>query len=78
MCDLMMPVMSGMELYETIRRDRPGLEQRMVFMTGGVSMDRAREFLATRLNLTFEKPFDFERLRRTLRQLVQVAQQAAE
>jgi PAS domain S-box-containing protein len=73
LCDLMMPGMSGMELYETIRRERPGLEQRMVFMTGGVSMDRAREFLATCPNLTLEKPFDFERLRRTLRQLVQLA-----
>jgi PAS domain S-box-containing protein len=77
MCDLMMPGMSGMELYETIRRGYPGLEQRMVFMTGGVSMDRAREFLATCLNLTFEKPFDFERLRRTLRRLVEIAHQTA-
>jgi PAS domain S-box-containing protein len=77
MCDLMMPGMSGMELYETVRRDYPGLEQRMVFMTGGVSMDRARQFLATCVNLTFEKPFDFERLRRTLRRLVEIAQQAA-
>ena len=70
MCDLMMPGMSGMELYERIRQDHPGLESRIVFMTGGVSMDRAREFLATTINLTFEKPFDFERLRRTLRRLV--------
>jgi PAS domain S-box-containing protein len=77
MCDLMMPGMSGMELYETVRRDYPGLEQRMVFMTGGVSMDGARQFLATCENLTFEKPFDFERLRRTLRRLVEIAQQAA-
>jgi CheY-like chemotaxis protein len=66
----MMPVMSGMELYERIRQEYPGLETRVVFMTGGVSMDRAREFLATTVNLTFEKPFDFERLRRTLRRLV--------
>ncbi|HET7544741.1 MAG TPA: PAS domain S-box protein, partial [Polyangiaceae bacterium] len=70
MCDLMMPGMSGMELYERIRQEHPGLETRIVFMTGGVSIDRAREFLATTINLTFEKPFDFERLRRTLRRLV--------
>ena len=70
MCDLMMPGMSGMELHERIRRERPGLETRMVFITGGVSMDRTREFLATRINLSFEKPFDFDRLRRTLRRLV--------
>jgi hypothetical protein len=35
MCDLMMPGMSGMDLYEQIRRRHAGLEQRMVFMTGG-------------------------------------------
>ena len=70
MCDLMMPGMSGMELYERICQEHPGLEARIVFMTGGASMDRAREFLSTTINLTFEKPFDFDRLRRTLRRLV--------
>ena len=70
MCDLMMPGMSGMELYERIRKQHAGLETRIVFMTGGVSMARARDFLATSANLTFEKPFDFDRLRRTLRRLV--------
>ena len=76
MCDLMMPVMSGMDLFEHIKRTHPGLERRMVFMTGGVSMDRAREFLATSSNLTFEKPFDFDHLRQTLRRLVGLAQGA--
>jgi CheY-like chemotaxis protein/anti-sigma regulatory factor (Ser/Thr protein kinase) len=71
LCDLMMPGMSGMDLYERIRQLYPGLEQRMVFMTGGVSLDRAREFLATITNLTFEKPFDFDELRNTLRRLVE-------
>jgi two-component system, cell cycle sensor histidine kinase and response regulator CckA len=74
MCDLMMPGMSGMELYERLKQEHPGLERRMVFMTGGVSMDRARDFLATSSNLTFEKPFDFDRLRQTLRRLVEQAQ----
>ncbi len=73
MCDLMMPGMSGMELYERLKQEHPGLEKRMVFMTGGVSMDRARDFLATSSNLTFEKPFDFDRLRQTLRRLVELA-----
>jgi CheY-like chemotaxis protein/anti-sigma regulatory factor (Ser/Thr protein kinase) len=73
MCDLMMPGMSGMDLYERLKQTWPGLEARMVFMTGGVSMDRAREFLASRVNLSFEKPFDFDRLRRALRRLVEAA-----
>jgi PAS domain S-box-containing protein len=73
MCDLMMPGMSGMELYERVKGSHPGLEERMVFMTGGVSIERAREFLASRANLTFEKPFDFDHLRRALRRLVEDA-----
>lgn len=71
LCDLVMPVMSGMDLYEKVRQQYPGLETRMVFMTGGVSLDRARQFLAKSQNLTFEKPFDFDRLRKTLRRLVE-------
>jgi PAS domain S-box-containing protein len=78
MCDLMMPLMSGMDLYERLKQDHSGLEQRVVFMTGGVSMDRARDFLATSTNLTFEKPFDFDRLRHTLRRLVELAQRSQE
>lgn len=76
MCDLMMPTMSGMDLFEHIKRARPGLEHRMVFMTGGVSMDGAREFLATSSNLSFEKPFDFDHLREALRRLVAIARRA--
>jgi DNA-binding NtrC family response regulator len=73
-CDLMMPSMSGMDLYETIAQKYPGLEQRMVFMTGGLAMRRASEFLGRVTNPTFEKPFDLDRLRATLRALVQVSQ----
>jgi DNA-binding NtrC family response regulator len=62
-----------MELYERVKGSHPGLEERMVFMTGGVSIERAREFLASRANLTFEKPFDFDHLRRALRRLVEDA-----
>ncbi len=77
MCDLMMPGMSGMELYERLKQAHPGLEARMVFMTGGVSIERAREFLDSRVNLTFEKPFDFDRLKRALRRLVEAARSSS-
>jgi PAS domain S-box-containing protein len=76
MCDLMMPVMSGMDLYERIKQEYPGLEHRMVFMTGGVFIERASEFLEKSPNLTFEKPFDFDHLRQTLRRLVEISRRA--
>ena len=70
LCDLMMPGMTGMELFEVIRREHPTLAKRVVFMTGGVSMLRVSEFLESVPNAKFEKPFDIAELRRTLHALV--------
>jgi two-component system cell cycle sensor histidine kinase/response regulator CckA len=70
LCDLMMPGMTGMELFEVLRREHPVLAQRVVFMTGGVSMMRVSQFLESVPNAKFEKPFDIAELRRTLHALV--------
>jgi PAS domain S-box-containing protein len=70
LCDLMMPGMTGMELFEVLRREYPTLAKRVVFMTGGVSMLRVSEFLESVPNAKFEKPFDVAELRRTLHGLV--------
>jgi PAS domain S-box-containing protein len=70
LCDLMMPGMTGMELFEVLRREYPTLAGRVVFMTGGVSMMRVSEFLESVPNAKFEKPFDIAELRRTLHSLV--------
>jgi PAS domain S-box-containing protein len=70
LCDLMMPGMTGMELFEVLRREHPALVNRVVFMTGGVSMMRVSEFLESVPNAKFEKPFDIAELRRTLHALV--------
>jgi len=73
LCDLMMPGMTGMELFEVLRREHPVLARRVVFMTGGVSMTRVVEFLASVPNPKFEKPFDIPELRRSLHRLVSTA-----
>jgi CheY-like chemotaxis protein len=70
LCDLMMPGMTGMELFEVLRREHPALAGRVVFMTGGVSMMRVSEFLESVPNAKFEKPFDIAELRRCLQRLV--------
>jgi CheY-like chemotaxis protein len=66
LCDLMMPEMTGMELWAALARLRPGLEQRMVFITGGTFTDRAREFLESTANAWLEKPFEAGALRDTV------------
>jgi len=69
-CDLMMPIMTGMDLYEAILRTYPGLEDRMVFMTGGTLIPQSDAFLAKLKYPLLEKPFDIGQLRSILRAMV--------
>jgi signal transduction histidine kinase len=62
-CDLMMPVMTGMDLYAEIVRAAPKLAGRLVFMTGGAFTPRARAFLENVINPCLEKPLDTSKLR---------------
>jgi PAS domain S-box-containing protein len=68
-CDLMMPGMSGVDLYHQLRQQRPGLERKMVFMTGGAFTTRAAEFLTTVDNRRIEKPFSLGLLERIAREM---------
>jgi CheY-like chemotaxis protein len=63
LCDLMMPVMTGMDLYAEIVRLAPKLVGRIVFMTGGAFTPRARAFLESVVNPCLEKPLDTSKLR---------------
>jgi PAS domain S-box-containing protein len=58
LCDMMMPLMTGMEFYTRLAAMAPDQADRVVFMTGGAFTPRAREFLARLPNLRIEKPFD--------------------
>lgn len=62
LCDLMMPGKSGIDLFEAARARWPELEERFVFMTGGVYTERAREFVARVDNTLLEKPITKEAL----------------
>lgn len=56
--DLMMPGMSGMELYDAIQKVAPEQIARMVFMTGGAFTPDARTFFDAHAARAIEKPFD--------------------
>ncbi len=62
-CDLMMPNVTGMDLYEQIARLAPGQAARMIFMTGGAFTTQAQDFLDTTQNAFIEKPISLEKLR---------------
>ncbi len=62
-CDLMMPDLTGMDVYAWVREHQPGVENRIVFMTGGIFTPRAQAFLHDVKNHRIQKPFDLDRIR---------------
>jgi two-component system, cell cycle sensor histidine kinase and response regulator CckA len=62
-CDLMMAQLSGMEVFEIVKRRFPELKERFVFMTGGAFTQSAKDFLSEIVNPVMEKPFDIRALR---------------
>jgi PAS domain S-box-containing protein len=68
-CDLVMPGMDGIEFYRVLRKQYPGLEQSVVFMTGGAFTRVAAEFLASVDNRHLEKPFSIGLIERIVREM---------
>jgi CheY-like chemotaxis protein len=63
LCDLMMPQMTGMELFDRIQGIDVEQASRIVFLTGGAFTATARQFLDRVPNSRIEKPFDAQHLR---------------
>jgi CheY-like chemotaxis protein len=70
LCDLLMPTVSGMDLYDWLETRSPELASRVVFVTGGAFTPQARSFLQRVPNLHLEKPFDVSYIRSLLRELL--------
>lgn len=71
LCDLMMPGFSGMDLHQHLSTSQPGLADALVFLTGGVFTDEAHDFVSQIPNPVIQKPFDFQQLRRIVRERVE-------
>jgi CheY-like chemotaxis protein len=69
LCDLMMPELTGMDVFERVVVERPELAARFVFMTGGAFTGRARDFLDRVDNERLDKPFDVVKVRELVRDL---------
>lgn len=61
-CDLMMPDVSGMDVYEWLGRERPTLLPRIVLMTGGAFTERGKALLDQAPVLRIDKPFEIDEL----------------
>lgn len=66
-CDLAMPDLGGVDLFERIRRADPAQSDAIIFMTGGAFAPGVREFLDSIPNARLEKPFSAHELRALVR-----------
>ena len=62
-CDLMMPVKTGVEFFADLSAHAPEHAGRVIFLTGGAFTVKAREFLDKVTNPRLEKPFEMPALR---------------
>ena len=69
-CDLMMPYMSGMELYRRSIARAPTLASRFVFMTGAAVDSVVEGFLRTVKQPPLEKPFAFDPLNKLVTKML--------
>jgi PAS domain S-box-containing protein len=66
LCDLMMPNMTGMELFERVLERAPDHASQFVFITGGAFTPAAKAFLDRVPNDRLTKPFNMKKLKALL------------
>jgi PAS domain S-box-containing protein len=72
-CDIVMAMLSGPELYRRVAAVRPALAERFVFITGAITHEATRAFLAAVPNEHVEKPFQVRALRALVRRMAGAA-----
>jgi CheY-like chemotaxis protein len=70
LCDVMMPVLNGVELRNRIEAVSPDQAARIVFITGGIVRPDVRALLERVPNAWLEKPLDIEGLRELIRRRI--------
>jgi PAS domain S-box-containing protein len=70
LCDIMMPVMNGVALFEEVSLAAPRQADKFVFISGGAFTPAAKSFLDRVPNPRLEKPFESTNLRAVVRSLV--------
>jgi signal transduction histidine kinase/CheY-like chemotaxis protein len=57
LCDLLMPEMTGMDLFRALAKDCPDQAERVLFLTGGATSETTRIFITNHANRVVGKPF---------------------
>ena len=64
LCDVMMPVVSGVDLHRWLAAEHPELIERFIFATGGAFAADAADYLARSRAPAVPKPFDLDQVTR--------------
>lgn len=67
LCDLMMPNVTGMDVYHQLSSQEPELARRIVFLSGGAVTPQAQRLLKEAPNRRYEKPLSPAELDEILR-----------
>jgi CheY-like chemotaxis protein len=65
-CDIKMPTMNGITLYQKLREKGSAHLEKIIFVTGDAIGDEVQEFLKSVQNPILVKPFDLEEVKRTV------------
>lgn len=66
LCDVMMPELTGMDVYDLIRARHPKMLEKIIFMTGGMFTERAARFKESVQNTFLSKPLDVRKVRQAM------------
>lgn len=69
-CDLLMPDVDGVEVYEELANSRPEMLERIIFLTAGAFSSADRMFLDRIDNRVLDKPFEFSDLRQAVQDVL--------
>ena len=70
-CDMMMPRMSGEELYNEVERSEPGMTRRFVFITGMSRVSDVQRFFHQKDLRHLDKPFHPEDVLQMVKEIIQ-------
>ncbi len=70
LCDLIMPELSGVDLWERLGEIKPQAREKLVFMTGGDFSGKAASFMTSVPVRRLEKPFSIKALRHLVRKAI--------
>ncbi len=65
-CDLLMPGMSGLDLFERLQLQQPEVADRFLFTTGGAWSDRSKRFIEEHAARVISKPFRRDQIDRAI------------